>query len=128
MQFSKFLIVGGLSALINIGSRILFSVFFTYIVAIVMAFFVALTTAFILNKLWVFQPSRYQSYVTEYLLFLSVNLIGLLQTVIISLLLLDYLFPYMHFELYPATIAHAVGVVVPVFTSFIGHKYLSFRA
>jgi putative flippase GtrA len=28
---------------------------------------------------------------------------------------------------YTLEIAHAVGIVVPVFTSFIGHKYWSFR-
>ena len=31
------------------------------------------------------------------------------------------------FEFYPEAVAHAIGVVFPVFTSFIGHKYFSFR-
>lgn len=126
-ELVKFLMVGGFSAAVNILSRIVFDVFVGFMAAVVMAFFVALTTAFLLNKFWVFQPSKYNNVVLEYLFFLLVNLLGLVQTVVISLVLLDYFFPYLGFVYFPATVAHAVGVVIPAFTSFIGHKYLSFR-
>jgi hypothetical protein len=41
--------------------------------------------------------------------------------------LAQYVFPAIGFSFYPEAVAHAVGVIFPVFTSFFGHKYLSFR-
>jgi putative flippase GtrA len=38
-----------------------------------------------------------------------------------------YALPALGVQDYTLEIAHAVGIVVPVFTSFIGHKYWSFR-
>jgi putative flippase GtrA len=51
-----------------------------------------------------------------------------LQTLAISLLLADWLFPCIGFIWHTETIAHAFGVAVPVMTSFVGHKYLSFKS
>ena len=126
-QFFKFLVVGGVAALLNILSRILFSIFTKYTVAVVLAFFVGLTTAFLLNKYYVFKKSVHQSWKTEYFYFFLVNILGLAQTILISHLFVYIIFPYMDFSFYPKTVAHIMGVVIPVFTSFIGHKYFSFK-
>lgn len=127
LQIFKFLVVGGFSALVNILSRAVFGWFVGYFISIVMAFFVALTTAFCLNKFWVFEKSKYKNFWIEYFFFLLVNLFGLLQTIVISYLLKDYLFPMVDFSFHNETVAHAIGVMIPVFTSYLGHKYLSFR-
>lgn len=126
-QFYKFLVVGGFSAVVNIASRAFYSLFMGYTFAILMAFFTALTTAFLLNKYHVFEKSMYKSWMIEYWYFLLVNIFGLVQTLAISLLLVAYFFPKMNFGFYPEAVAHAIGVVFPVFTSFFGHKYFSFR-
>ncbi len=126
-QFFKFLVVGGFSALVNIASRVLYSLFTNFTVSIVLAFFTALTTAFLLNKFLVFEKSIHKSWILEYWYFFLVNVFGLILTIAISFLLVYYLFPYLDFNFYPELIAHSIGVIVPVFTSFIGHKYFSFR-
>jgi putative flippase GtrA len=56
-----------------------------------------------------------------------VNLVAILQTWAISVCLAFYVLPSMVVTLYEREIAHAVGVAVPVFTSYIGHKRWSFR-
>lgn len=126
-QFFKFLAVGGIAALLNIVSRVIFDLFTDFTVAIVLAFFVGLTTAFLLNKFYVFSKSIHSSWVIEYWYFFVVNIFGLLQTLLISLALADYVFPYFGFVFFPEFVAHTIGVVFPVFTSFIGHKYFSFK-
>lgn len=126
-QFFNFLLVGGVSALVNILSRVLYSTFSNFTISIVFAFFTALTTAFLLNKFFVFEKSVHNSWLLEYWYFFLVNIFGLIQTIAISYLLVYYLFPYSDFNFYPQLTAHSIGVIVPVFTSFIGHKYFSFR-
>jgi|TARA_B100000315_G_scaffold100179_1_gene92102 putative flippase GtrA len=46
---------------------------------------------------------------------------------VISVGLAQYIFPSIAFDFHPHAIAHAAGVAFPVFTSFIGHKYFSFK-
>jgi putative flippase GtrA len=45
----------------------------------------------------------------------------------VSVGLTYYVFPRMGFSWHVRDVAHAVGVVVPVFTSYIGHKKWSFK-
>jgi putative flippase GtrA len=59
--------------------------------------------------------------------FILVNLVAVAQTWAISMLLLHWVLPWLGVNAYAREIAHAVGVVVPVFTSYLGHKHLSFR-
>lgn len=59
--------------------------------------------------------------------FIVVNCAAVLQTVAISLLLSRRLFPAIGVAVHAETVAHAIGVVVPVFTSYLGHKRLTFR-
>ena len=56
-RFSRFLIAGGLAASANLSSRILFSQFFSFPVAVVLAFFVGLSTGYLLSRHLVFNPS-----------------------------------------------------------------------
>jgi len=44
-----------------------------------------------------------------------------------SVVLADYFFPSVGFAYHPKEIAHAIGIMIPALTSFIGHKYLTFR-
>jgi putative flippase GtrA len=56
-----------------------------------------------------------------------VNGAGVLQTLVVSLLLSRLLDELSQGKLPAKTVAHVVGVAVPAFTSFLGHKYLTFR-
>ena len=53
-QFLSFIVCGGIAALANIASRIVFSLWMNYSLAIVFAFIVGMITAFILFRVFVF--------------------------------------------------------------------------
>lgn len=125
-QFLFFLLTGGTAAAVNFGSRIFYNFWLDFSVAIVLAYVTGMITAFILAKLFVFKESQ-QLLHRSALYFVLVNLIAVLQTWIVSMGLAYYVLPAMGVESLVREIAHAVGVVVPVFTSYIGHKQWSFR-
>jgi putative flippase GtrA len=58
--------------------------------------------------------------------FVFVNGVAVLQTWAISMALY-YLLPIAGVTPWVPEIAHAVGVAMPVFTSYLGHKKFSFR-
>jgi putative flippase GtrA len=121
-----FLLTGGTAAAVNFSSRILYSQRFDFSTAVILAYMTGMITAFILAKLFVFRKSK-QSVRRSALFFILVNLVAVLQTWGISMGLAHYLLPYLGITLYVQEIAHATGVAVPVFTSYIGHKRWSFR-
>jgi putative flippase GtrA len=125
-QFLGFLLTGGFAAAVNFGSRILYNKAMSFSAAVVCAYITGMITAFVLNKLFVFRDSRQAvHHAAGY--FVLVNLVAVAQTWAISMLLLHWVLPWLGVNAYAREIAHAVGVVVPVFTSYLGHKHLSFR-
>jgi len=124
-EFRRFVVVGGLAAAANVGSRMLFGLWLGYLPSILLALLVGLSTAFLLNRSWVFERSG-KHWSNEAMWFTAVNLFGLLQTIVISLVLARYLLPTLGQEDGVDTTAHVVGVAVPIVTSYLGHKYLSF--
>lgn len=125
-QFMRFLMASGVAALVNVGSRILLSHWIPYVPAILLAFCLGLITAFSLNKLFVFSESSNRLH-HQFLWFLLINLAAVAQTVLASLIVARWLLPALHVDFHNETIAHAIGVVIPAVTSYIGHKHLSFR-
>lgn len=125
-QFLAFLAVSGIAAGANFGSRVAFSLALPYAAAIVAAFCVGLSTAFVLNKLLVFREST-QPVQQQMVWFLAVNLGALVQTLAVSLLLARWLLPLVGITTHADAIAHAIGIAVPAVTSYFAHKRLSFR-
>jgi putative flippase GtrA len=125
-QFLKFLVAGGVAAVANFGSRIALSHWMHYIQAIILAYLFGMVTAFVLNRLFVFQGAG-NTLGNQAIWFTLVNLAAVAQTLTISLLIADYLLPAMGVKAHTETIAHGVGVLVPVVTSYLGHKTFSFR-
>jgi putative flippase GtrA len=126
-RFFKFLIAGGFAAAVNFGSRIVFSLWLPFSAAIVLAYIVGMITAFVLTKTFVFTESV-QSTSKSAVYFVLVNVVAVLQTWAVSVLMAYYALPWMHVTWHAKEIAHFFGVVVPVFTSYIGHKKWSFRS
>jgi putative flippase GtrA len=125
-QFLMFLLTGGTAAAVNFGSRILYSLWVDFSIAVVLAYLTGMITAFILAKLFVFKNGQ-QSVRRSIVYFILVNLVAILQTWAISMGLAYYVLPSMGVTLFAPEIAHAVGVAVPVFTSYMGHKRWSFQ-
>jgi putative flippase GtrA len=126
-QFLKFLVAGGFAAAVNFGSRIVFNHWMPFSAAIVVAYIAGMITAFILTKLFVFTDSVRPTWQSA-LFFILVNVAAVLQTWVVSVGLAYYVLPWLGIAWHPKEIAHAVGVVVPVFTSYIGHKKLTFKS
>ena len=125
-QFLLFLLTGGTAAAVNFGSRILYSVWLPFSYAVILAYLTGMVTAFVLAKLFVFKTSQ-QSMQRSAVFFALVNVVAVAQTWGISMLLLYAVFPAWRFDFYAPECAHAVGVIVPVFTSYLGHKRWSFK-
>jgi putative flippase GtrA len=124
--FIKFLLVGGFAALVNFISRILLSRIVSYILAIVIAYLIGMVVAFVLTKLFVFDVTAGKTQ-KQFLYFTIVNLFAVFQTVLVSVSVADYLLPLAGIYDYRQELAHMVGICFPVFTSFLGHKYFTFR-
>lgn len=125
-QFALFVLTGGLAAVVNIVSRIGFSQVLRFEIAVLAAYAIGMVTAYVLARRFVFLRTR-QSLRRSFAAFALVNLVAVLQTWLVSMGLRSALLPWIGAAAFVDLIAHSFGVVVPVFTSFFGHKYLSFR-
>ncbi len=125
-QFVMFLLVGGLAAGVNVGSRVLLGHWIPYVPSILVAFCLGLATGFLLNKIFVFDGATNRLH-HQILWFVGVNLAAAVQTILISLLLAKWMLPALGIDFHNETLAHSLGVVVPVVTSYLGHKHFSFK-
>lgn len=125
-QFAGFLVAGGIAAAANVGSRIVFSLFMGLEAAVVLAYLVGMAVAFTLMRTRVFPPSG-APLARQVALFSAVNLLAIVQTLVVTLILARLLLPAMGVRSFVEEIAHIAGVGVPILTSFLGHKYFSFR-
>ena len=125
-QFWRFLAAGAVAAAANYGSRFLFSLWVRYEWAIVLAYFVGMITAFLLMRGYVFnardRPARRQA-----VIFTAVNLVALLQTLLVSVVLARWILPSLGVAAHTEAIAHLAGILVPVATSYVGHRLLTFK-
>ena len=124
-QFARFVLAGGLAALANVLARYTFNLALPYVPSIVLAYLVGMATAFALNRRFVFEGAARPLH-GQVLWFAAVNVAALLQTLAVSLLLSRWLLPKLGWSFHPETIAHMAGVAVPVFTSYLGHRHLTF--
>ena len=125
-QFVVFLVTGGTAVAVNFGSRIVYNQWLPFSGAVILAYITGMITAFVLAKLFVFKESQ-QSLRRSVIFFTLVNLVAVAQTWAISMALAYYALPALGVTSYVKEIAHAVGVMVPVFTSYVGHKRWSFK-
>jgi putative flippase GtrA len=126
-RFVLFVLAGGTAALVNILSRIALNWVMPYEVAIIVAYLCGMTTAYLLNRYFVFAASG-RGVASEYTRFALVNLAAVAQVWIVSVGLARLAFPAIGFTWHAETVAHVIGVAIPVFTSYLGHKHFSFAA
>jgi putative flippase GtrA len=124
-QFIRFLCTGGIAAAVNLGSRYLLSRTMEFHWAVLLAYLFGMCTAWILSRLFVFEKSG-RHWAAELGRFALVNVFAAAQVWLISVGLAEWLFPKLGLAYHREDIAHLIGVVVPVFTSYIGHKRFSF--
>lgn len=124
-QFLRFVVTGGLAALVNLFSRYGLNFLMPFAVAVIVAYLCGMVTAYVLGRLFVFERSG-RSMADEFWRFTLVNVFAAAQVWVISVGLGEYLFPKFGFGWHPLDVAHVIGVSVPVFTSYLGHRHFSF--
>ena len=120
------MVAGGVAACGNFGSRFVFSFLLPYGLSVLLAYLVGMLIAFVLMREHVFDASA-GLVAPQIVRFIAVNVVALAQTVAISLLLAYWLLPAFGFLEHAEAVGHLVGVLVPVGTSYFGHKLVTFR-
>ncbi|PWY57012.1 hypothetical protein DGG96_01215 [Legionella qingyii] len=125
-QFITFIVAGAIAVTVNFCSRIFYSYEFSFSLSIILAYITGMIASFILGKLFVFKNSQ-QTFLRSILFFILINLIGMLQTWLVSLFLAYHILPALGIKSFTLEIAHAIGLVFPTFTTYLGHKFFTFR-
>ena len=126
MQFVRFLAAGGVALVVHWLSRFVFNLFVSFGWAIVLAYGVGMSVAFVLNKIYVF-PYSERSLKAEIFFFFAVNiaafpLVWVVAYVLGEWMLVHYLQPSL-----ALAIAHGVAITLPVFINYALHKLITFR-
>lgn len=125
-QVALFLIVGGFAAAVNVGARIAYSWFLPLTAAVVLAYLSGMVVAFFLNRWLVFENADDRTG-TRAARFVVVNALAVSQTLAITLAGV-WVLRRIGGVGEPETVAHLVGVAVPVLTSYFLHKRWTFVA
>ena len=125
LQFLKFLVTGGIAALVNLLSRYALNFVMSFEGAVVVAYLLGMTTAYLLARRFVFDASG-RSVASEVRRFVLVNIVALGFVWVISVGLARVVFPAIGMTWHANDIAHLIGVLAPAVTSFIGHRFYTF--
>ena len=129
VQFIQFCLVGTLSTALN---EFLFNLFLARGLdlnwACILAFSLAVTNGFFLNRAWTFRRARAQTLKRQYVMFFAVNIVGLGLTWVVMRVvgawmlrmgwaqsLAPLLQQWAHFTVLPDRLAHSLGVLVATF-------------
>lgn len=124
-RFARFVLTGGCAAGVNVVSRYFLSEVMSFGWAVIVAYLFGMTTAWILSRLFVFEASG-RHWSAEFMRFGIVNVFAAAQVWIVSVGLAEWVFPRIGYGFHPEETAHVIGVILPVFTSYLGHKHFSF--
>ncbi|MFN5117124.1 MAG: GtrA family protein [Cyanobacteriota bacterium] len=125
-KFGRFLLTGGSSAIVNIISRGILSSFVNFSTSVILSYVIGMVLAYTLARRYVFVSSK-ASRARSISGFIVVNIFGALLTLFFSVqlrALLGHLFGLNTFVEY---LAHFLALSVSSVTSFVGHKFISFR-
>lgn len=123
-QVALFLLAGGLAAAVNVASRIVYSLALPLPVSVVLAYVTGMVVAFGLNRWFVFENAR-DDVGRRAGRFVVVNLLAVLQTLAVTLAG-SWILRKGGVGDASETIAHVLGVLVPVFASYAMHKRWTF--
>lgn len=125
--FIVFVAIGGFASLVNLVARLLINRVTSYELAIALAFPIATLTAFVLNRLFVFKATG-RGARSQFARFLFVNILSLGQVFLVTELFARVILPALGLTWHGDTVAHAIGLLSPLLTSYWAHKHFSFAA
>jgi putative flippase GtrA len=126
-RFAGFACTGGIAAACNLSARILMSRVMRYELAVLFAYLVGMTVAFVLARSFVFEKSD-TAWHAQLGRFAIVNVYSFTQVWLVSVGLVRLVFPRLGFHWHPQTVGHLIGVASPLFVSYYAHKHFSFRS
>lgn len=124
-QFLRFLLTGGVAALVNLGARYLLNLAIPFEAAVPIAYMFGMVTAYFLALIYVFEDSG-GSRIVEFKRFTVVNILALVVVWGISSFLLNVFFPWAHITWHAHEIAHFIGVLSPAGLSYFCHLRYTF--
>ena len=125
-QFLRFLVAGGVAALVHWGSRIGLNLWVDFRVALVLAYAVGIATAFVLNRWLVFPPSG-RALRAEVSYFVVFNVAAFPLVWGTSVVLAESLLPALGMTALVRELAHAIAIALPLVVNFYLHKFVTFR-
>lgn len=125
-QFGSFLLIGGFAMIVNMASRVLYEKAVGFSAAVILAYLTGMLVAFILMWRYVF-PQSTQPLKQAVIRFTVINILGIAQTWVITMLFFRYILPALSISWHAEDISHMIGVASPVFVSFLGHKFWTFK-
>lgn len=125
-NFALFLATGSLAAIANMISRYFLNFYMSFELAVVIAYVIGMIIAFLLFQSFIFEEPE-TSINTRVFRFCVVNAVGILLAVLVSTLMARIFLPLIGWTYHPFEFAHFLGVAVPAFSSYFGHKYYTYR-
>jgi putative flippase GtrA len=123
----RYLLFGGMAAAINWGSRFAWSLVLPFRFAVLAAYATGMVFAFVTFRRFVFDASG-TGVGNQARNFIIVNLLGVAQTWILAVVMVDKVLPAVGWTFQPEASGHAVAIAAPVVTSWFGHRHFTFRA
>jgi putative flippase GtrA len=125
-QFGRFLLAGGMAAIVNWLSRFVFNLVMSYGAAIVAAYALGMVVAFVLNKRYVF-PYSERPVAAEISFFVLFNLAAFPVVWVIAFVLGERLLPGLLPRQLALALGHGCAVAIPALVNFVLHKSITFR-
>lgn len=121
-EFFRFALVGILGTLINLAILYIFTEFIGiyYLVSAIIAFLVAVTHNFILNKIWTFKEKINHLFTKKYIQFFIVSIFALVINLIFLYIFTEFLNIYY-------MISQALAIGISFIANFIGNKIWTFK-
>ncbi len=122
IQISKFVIVGGLGALINVSILFILTDIFNvfYLISEIIAFIISASQNYVLNKIWTFKEKLKNSVIKKYFKYLLISMISLLFNISVLYMLVEFFgFWYIYAEI--------VAIIFSSLINFLGNKIWTFK-
>ena len=126
-SLGKFLVTGGISALLTVAIRAAMSLFMNFEYAVALSYIVGMTIAYALSRTFVFIDHDI-SVQNGYVRFALVNVMSFCIVWSVSVGLEKVLFPMVHLHWHDELIAHCIGVASPALPSYFAHRRFTFPA
>jgi putative flippase GtrA len=124
-QFLRFLAVGGLAALLHWLARVCLSIWLPFSWAVIIAYGVGMTVAFLLNSLFVFPKSEKAKH-AQARDFVLVNLAFFPLVWLVSVQVNNWL-KTIGMISHSEELAHAIAIPLPILATFLIYKFFAFR-